>query len=267
MSEVVGAAKPLVEAGKAAAAGYAKSPGKAIVDVGAAHLGLPPPYATYEGFQGVKNMLGAAKDTAGNLGDVFSKLPPGTDKVAAPFVNSLRSADQANLMKLINEQGLEKGFKNFQPPPYMNQAGIDSLNAVRNSFPGVMQRIGNAMAPFVRGASKVLAPIGAAVEGTQAYRQAQQGDYTGAAISGLSAASMFNPVGLLAQPGLAMMQSANRNLQSQTPAQRNESLDSALRGQTPGMYGDMSIPQYSIDEDSKKLNMAIRMKAAKKVLP
>jgi hypothetical protein len=68
------------------------------------------------------------------------------------------------------------------------------------------------------------------------------------------------------------MQSANKNFRSQTPAQQRETVDSALSGQTPGMYGDMGVPSYTTDDDyqdaktSKQITMAIRMKAAKKVL-
>lgn len=138
------------------------------------------------------------------------------------------------------------------------------------AIPGVGTKVRRVVEPVVRGASKVLAPAAAAFEGTQAYQQARQGDFTGAAMSGLNAASMFNPLGLIAQPGLAMMQSANRNFRSQTPAQQRESSMDALSGTAPGMYGG-DIPQYTTDDyedakTSKQITMAIRMKAAKKVL-
>jgi hypothetical protein len=140
-----------------------------------------------------------------------------------------------------------------------------------DAIPGIGTKVRRVVEPIVRGASKVIGPGAAAYEGYQGVQQARQGDYTGATLSGLNAVSMLNPLGLIAQPGIAMMQSANKNFRSQTPAQQRETVDSALSGQTPGMYGDMSAPQYTTDdyEDqkiSKKLSMAVRMKAAKKVL-
>ena len=104
--EVAGAAQPLTQAGKSIVSGYATSPGKAIVDVGAAHLGLPPPYAGYEAYQGVKNLFGAAKQTASNLGEVLSKLPAGTEQAAKPFIDSLNPSDLNKLSESINKYGL-----------------------------------------------------------------------------------------------------------------------------------------------------------------
>lgn len=172
------AAQPLVEAGKTAAAGYARSPGKAIVDVGAAHLGLPPPYATYEGFQGARNLFGAAKETVGNLGEALSKLPPGTDKAAAPFVNELRPSDLARLKDAINTQGLEQAFKTFEAPKYLSAEATQGLNAVRSAFPSGVQKLAQVVAPFARGAAKVAGPVGMGYnlyEAGQAARDTQLG--------------------------------------------------------------------------------------------
>lgn len=177
--KVVQSAAPLVEAGKATAAGYAASPGKAIVDVGAAHLGLPPPYATMEGYQGAKNLFGAAKQTFANLGDAFSSLPAGTDKVAASFVNELRPGDMAKLKDAINTQGLEKAFKTFEAPKYMSAEAVDGLNAVKNAFPSGIQKLGQVAAPIARGVARVAGPAGIAYnlyEAGQAARDTQLGE-------------------------------------------------------------------------------------------
>lgn len=167
------AAQPLVEAGKSAAAGYARSPGKAIVDVGAAHLGLPPPYATYEGFQGAKNLLGAAGQTSKNLSEVFSKLPPGTDRTAAEFINALRPADQTRLLEAINSQGLEKGIKSFEAPRYLTQEAIASLNATKSAFPSGIQKLAQVVGPLARGAARVAGPAGMAYDLYEAYPHLQ----------------------------------------------------------------------------------------------
>ena len=163
-SNVAQAAQPMVQAGRTALQGYAASPGKAIVDVGAAHLGLPPPYAAYEGFQGARNLVSGAKQTVGNLADMFSKLPPGTDRVAAPFVNALKPADQAKFISLANTEGLEKAFKTYQAPAYMAPEAVQSLNATRSAFPSTMQKVGQAVGgvagPVLRGAARVAGPVG-----------------------------------------------------------------------------------------------------------
>lgn len=172
------AAQPLVEAGKSAAAGYAKSPGKAIVDVGAAHLGLPPPYATYEGIQGGRNLFGAAKQTIGNIGEALSKLPPGTDKAAAPFINELHPNDLNKLKNAINTEGLEKAFKTFEAPKYLSAEAAQGLNAVKSAFPTGMQKLGQVVAPLARGVAKVAGPAGMAYnlyEAGQTARDTQLG--------------------------------------------------------------------------------------------
>jgi hypothetical protein len=179
-SEIAQASQPLVQAGRTALQGYAGSPGKAIVDVGAAHLGLPPPYAAYEGFQGARNLVGGAKQTVGNLADMFSKLPPGTDRVAAPFVNALKPADQAKFISLANTEGLEKAFKTYQAPAYMAPEAVQSLNATRSAFPSTMQKVGQAVGgvagPVLRGAARVAGPVGM---GMSVYDAGQMARETG----------------------------------------------------------------------------------------
>ena len=163
-SDVATAAQPLVQAGRTALQGYAASPGKAIVDVGAAHLGLPPPYAAYEGFQGARNLLGGAAETGKNLAEMFGRLPAGTDRVAAPFVNALKPADYANFSKLAQSQGLEQAFKTYQAPAYMAPEAVQSFNATRSAFPSTMQKVGQAVGgvagPMLRGAARVAGPVG-----------------------------------------------------------------------------------------------------------
>lgn len=158
--DVAQASEPLIDAAKSAAAGYAKSPGKAIVDVGAAHLGLPPPYATYEAYQGGKNLLSAAAQTAGNLGEAFGRLPPSTVEQARPFVEALKPRDITALNELINKQGLEKALKSFQAPAYLTDEARAGLAAVQGAFPSTAQKVGQAVMPFVRGAAKVAGPVG-----------------------------------------------------------------------------------------------------------
>ena len=266
--DVVGAAKPLVEAGKDVFAGYAKSPGKAIVDIGAAHLGVPPPYAAYEGYQGVKNMLGAAKETAKNIGDVLGQLPKETVDRIAPnvkyFEETLKPGSKTfdQFKTLADKVGIERAISQFQYPEKLlnNPEFMAAKNEITGIFPTLGEKIGRVVGPILHGASKIAGPAVAAYEGAQGVNQARQGDYTGAGLSGASAASMLNPIGLIAQPGVSMMQSANQNFRQQTPQQQQESAMSALSGTAPGMSGEGAAFL------GNNLDMAIRLKAAKKVL-
>jgi hypothetical protein len=172
--DIVQASQPLVEAGKTALQGYARSPGKAIVDIGAAHLGLPPPYAAYEGFQGVKNVVKGVADTGKNLGEAFSKLPANAETLARPFVNSLNPADVSKLGAEIERVGLNQALKNFKAPAYLGEEALTGLNALKSSIPGPMAKLGQAVMPLVRGAARVAGPAGMAYNLYEAYPHLQQ---------------------------------------------------------------------------------------------
>jgi hypothetical protein len=147
-----------------------------------------------------------------------------------------------------------------------NQPIADSMNKyidVAKAVPGQVANAGKELGGMVgRGALKAIGPAAAAYEGYQAVNQARQGDYPGAAISGASALSALHPLGLIAQPGLAMMRNANENFRQQTPQQQNESAMAALSGTAPGMAGEYT----SASQTDDGITRLIRIAAAKKAL-
>ena len=275
---------PVVEA-------YSKNPLRtAAIDVGTTMLTGAPLGSAYQSVKNFPQRYEVAKQGVAAANAALSKTPPaefnqalaaGKFPDAPDAFRNLRatatrldpafSQQMSDALKAGNDPAVKKLLDKAPDALKKDPKFAAQMQKYLDVIPGVGTKVRRVVEPFVRGASKVLAPAAAAFEGTQAYQQARQGDYTGATMSALNAASMFNPAGILAQPGLAIMQSANKNFRSQTPAQQRETVDAALSGQTPGMYGDMGAPQYTTDDyedakTSKQITMAIRMKAAKKVL-
>jgi hypothetical protein len=275
---------PVVEA-------YSKNPLKAgMIDAVTTMATGAPLGSAYQSIKNLPQRYEVAKQGVAAANAALSKTPPsefnqalaaGKFPDAPDAFRNLRatatkldpafSQQMSDALKAGNDPAVKKLLDKAPDALKKDPKFAAQMQKYLDVIPGVGTKVRRVVEPFVRGASKVLAPAAAAFEGTQAYQQARQGDYTGATMSALNAASMFNPAGILAQPGLAIMQSANKNFRSQTPAQQRESVDAALSGTAPGMYGDMAMP-YSTNDDyedakaSKQITMAVRMKAAKKVL-
>ena len=250
---------PLVDRARGTLAGYVKNPAQAIVDVGAAHLGLPPPYATtsgikglYDTYQGVKNSLNTAQGLASQIDET-----PGVKTAFNKLIDNLPKEEALRMNDLINKRGAQ-GLKEFISSSSDKIKAMPEIKELAGVIPSRLQQAGRVLAPIGRTLGKVAGPLGSILEGVQGYNQAQQGDYTGAGISGLSAASMLNPLGLIAQPGISMMQSANNNFQQQTPEQQKESAMTALSGQGYGQSGEY-FPQ---PDDQDKIDKLMRKQAA-----
>lgn len=174
---VAEAGQPFAQGVKNALSGYIKNPAQAVVDYGAVHLGLPPPYATGHTVKGLYETYKGAQQTAGNLLDAFSNLPAGTDKLAGPFVNELSAPERSALLKSANEVGIDRALKTFQPAASMSPEALQSLSAIKNAIPGPAQRIASAAGgiagPLARGALKVLGPVGMAANLYDAGRMAR----------------------------------------------------------------------------------------------
>jgi hypothetical protein len=266
-----GAVSPFVDAAKGAIQGYKANPVGAVADTLLVSHGLPPMVGGY-------NTLQSANEARQKIAQSVSQgvpLPSGRTTTMEPYWgvrDALRDAGRGDLYQGMADAW--KAGKNDAVIKYLNEhpeiqtmAKKDpnlaaKLAVYSESAPGLLTRAGRIAAPILRGVSKVAAPVGAALEAGQGVQQAQQGDYTGAALSGLGAASMFNPVGMLAQPGLGIMQSANQNFQQQPRYQQRQSVDAALGGTAPGMFGG-DFPQQ---DNERAIQMAVRLKAAKKVL-
>jgi hypothetical protein len=266
-----GAISPFADAAKTAIQGYKTNPVGAVADTLLVSHGLPP-------VVGGINTLKSANEARQNIAQSVSQgepLPGGRTTTMEPYWgvrDALRDAGRGDLYKGMADAWAQG--KNDAVMKYLNQHPEIQTMAKTNpdlaaklaeysqSTPGLLTRAGRIAAPILRGVSKVAAPVGAALEAGQGLQQAQQGDYTGATMSGLGAASMFNPVGMIAQPGLSMMQTANQNFQQQPRYQQRQSVEASLGGTAPGMFGG-DFPQQ---DNERAIQMAIRLKAAKKVL-
>jgi hypothetical protein len=243
--DVVQAARPLTQSLQALPATYAAAPGKAVVDVGAAALGLPPPYASLQAARGVGNMFSAAGQTMQNLSDVLNRLPPGTDAQAAKFINELRPAEVQKLGQAINTQGLERAIKTFELPGYVSAEARAGLAATQSAFPTGMQKLGAVAGPLVRGAARVAGPVGLAYDVYEAYPYLKQAD--------LGARSASGETANLRQ------QAQQRPLNVPTPAPLS-------RQEAQNLYqsGDMRLRQ--IYQNDAELASLIRRRAAEQVL-
>lgn len=245
VKDVYQAGQPLVEAGKEAFQGYARSPGKAIVDVGAAHLGLPPPYASMEAYNKIKNTLGAAGQTMTNIGDVLGQWGPEAEANARNFLKGLKPADASKFVELANSQGLSKAFSTYQVPGYVSEEALQSFNAVKGAAPTTMSKIGAVAGPIARGVARVAGPVGTAYnlyEAGQMARDTELGQR-------------------LAQGQGQLAEQAFR----QGPVQTYQGPPlSAYEAQNVLSSGSKRDIDYFGGAD--RLNMIIRLQAAKKVL-
>lgn len=243
--DVVQAARPLTQSLQALPATYAAAPGKAVVDVGAAALGLPPPYASVQAARGVGNMFTAAGQTVQNLGDILSRLPAGTDTQAAKFINELRPAEIQKLSQAINTQGLERAIKTFELPTYVSADARAGLAATQGAFPTGMQKLGAVAGPLARGAARVAGPVGLAYDVYEAYPYLKQAE--------LGARSASGETANLRQ------QAQQRQINMPTPAPLT-SQEAANLYQS----GDMRLRQ--IYQNDAELASLIRRRAAEQVL-
>ena len=253
--------KPLTENVTNRIGQYIAKPAKAVVDAATVlSTGMPiAPAAMYDTYKAVQESIPKMRQALGSVGDI-------SPEAVATFADKLKSKDFAAFQDLVKTQGGKAAVQTYQLPAYLAndaeaQAAFNAMKTQAQAAPGMISRVAG---PILNTAAKVAGPVMAGVEGYEGLKQARQGDRTGAALSGLGAASMLNPIGLLAQPGISMMQSANQNFRQQTPQQQQESSMDALSGTAPGMAGEAAA--FAGNNMQDRINMAIRLRAAKKVL-
>jgi len=168
------AAQPMVDVGRSVVQGYKSNPLGGLTDAVLLHGGLPPVFGGAKSAEAMYNMYKGVQQTAGNISEMLSKLPPGTDRAAAPFVNALNPADQARFFQLAKTQGIEQAFKTYQAPGYLGAEAVQSLNAVKGAFPTTLQKIGQVAAPIARGIGKIAGPAGMALNMYDAGQMARE---------------------------------------------------------------------------------------------
>jgi hypothetical protein len=202
-----------------------------------------------EYYNALKDYLGQPK-TITPEAEAAIKANPIIDKLNGDQLRKLREAASAgNYDSVAGEKWAS------------TKEGKALLDELRTLEPTMMTKVGRVAGPILKTVGQVATPALAGYEGIQGIKQAQHGQYTPAALSGLSAASMFAGVpGMIAQPGIAMMQNAAQNFQQQTPQQQQESAMAALSGQAPGQYGEA----LALSQPPTAANFMERIKALSK---
>jgi hypothetical protein len=238
--------KPFVQAGTQTLGKYVQSPIKAGIDVTAMMMGSPvPPVGAMSMYDTMKKTAEAGKTVFNNINQAISYLPKGIDVEAATFLNGLSPEDQGKLLKDINTKGLDKAFKEFKAPQYLDEAGRAALQATQSSFPSTMTKVGRAIAPLARTAARVAGPVGTAMQVNEALPYLEQ-----------------SQIGQRTRQGeVGQLMRGSRNMMLNQPTPQPLSPDEAQNLLSSG--NRRMIDMYGGDE---ALKMSIRRKAAQKVL-
>lgn len=238
--------KPFVQAGTQTLGKYIQSPVKAGIDVTAMMLGSPvPPVGAMSMYDTMRKTAEAGKTVFNNINQALSYLPKGIDVEAATFLNGLSPEDQGRLLKDINTKGLDKAFKEFSAPEYLDKTGREALKATQSGFPSTMTKVGRAIAPVARTAARVAGPVGTAMQVAEAMPYMEQ--------SQIGQRTKTGEVGQLMRGSRNMMLN-QPTAQPLSPVEAENLLGSGNR-RMMDIYGG-----------EEALRMAVRRKAAQKVL-
>lgn len=112
---------------------------------------------------------GAMPDIRANITSMLGQLPRGTDVAADQFLRGLQPQDVQRLDQDIRTKGLDRAFREFQAPQYLDDAGRQALQQVQGSFPTGMQRLGRAANLVGRTAARFAGPVGLAATAYDVY--------------------------------------------------------------------------------------------------
>jgi hypothetical protein len=167
-------AAPMVQAGKGALGGYIKNPITAAVDIGAVHMGLPPPYATAETAKGLYNTYGAAKASMNTAQGLASRIAetPGVEASFNKIINALPKADALRMNELINKRGAQ-GLKEFIESAPDAIKAMPEAKELAGMVPTRGQQAMRVLGPAMRGVAKVAGPAGLAMNAYDAAQYAE----------------------------------------------------------------------------------------------
>ena len=167
-------ASPMVQAGKGALGGYIKNPITAAVDVGAVHMGLPPPYATAETAKGLYNTYGAAKASLNTAQGLASRIAetPGVEASFNKIIDALPKADALRMNGLINKRGAQ-GLKEFIESAPDAIKAMPEAKELAGMVPTRGQQVMRVLGPAMRGVAKIAGPAGLAMNAYDAAQYAE----------------------------------------------------------------------------------------------
>lgn len=193
---------PMIEAVPKTLGLYGSKPVTGIADVAAVAMGFPPPVASYQAGKGIMALPSAISATTSEIGkmtssgeaipgsprtttmDPYFKLRDAVRSAGAPEIydNLMASewkkdangkpvpgtgGNNAVIKNLENDSKFQKLLKNS---PEVAQA----YEAYRGAVPSKMAQVGKVVAPVVRGAARVLGPVGMAADVYQAQEFARE---------------------------------------------------------------------------------------------
>lgn len=118
---------------------------------------------------------GAVPEMAQQIDNILGQLPKGTDVNADQFLRGLSPEDQQRFVRQVQTDGLEKAFKNFQAPAYMDEAGRTALKGVQQAFPSGMAKLGTAAGLVGRTAARFAGPVGLGMAAYDLYELGRYG--------------------------------------------------------------------------------------------
>jgi hypothetical protein len=165
---------PLAEAAKGTLGGYVKNPVQGVIDVGAMHFGLPPPYASVDAAKGLYNTYGAARAAMNTAQGLASKIAetPGVEASFNKLIDALPRAEALRMNDLIYKRGAQ-GLKEFLDSAPEAIKAMPEAKELAGMVPSRMAQAGKVVAPVLRTAGKVLGPAGLALNAYDASQYAQ----------------------------------------------------------------------------------------------
>jgi hypothetical protein len=118
---------------------------------------------------------GALPEMAQQIDNILGQLPKGTDVNADQFLRGLSPQDQQRFVQQVETDGLERAFKNFKAPAYMDEAGQTALRGVQQAFPSGMSKLGTAAGLLGRTAARFAGPVGIGMAAYDLYELGQYG--------------------------------------------------------------------------------------------
>jgi hypothetical protein len=229
---------------------YVQAPVKGVIDLGAAAMGFPPPYAATESAMSLYDKYKAAKQGVSEASKLLSNTP---GNPANYFAMGKAVPEAASILKdLYDNKGGPNAIKAWLNSPeasqYMNNPAFrEAADAYMGKVPSTMQQVGKVVGPLARGAGRVLGPAGMAMNMYDASQYAE--------------ASKLGERLAQGEGGMAQQNFRNQNVpygsgftNTMTPDQAQAVLESGNERDITAFGG------------RDKLNELIRLKAAERVL-
>ena len=182
------AVSPFMEVGKGVIQGYKNNPVGGLADAVLMHGGMPPVFGTAKGFETIKDMYGAAKQTAANVGKGVSQsnliVSPVTGKPYPESVPDFRSMQKAapeiapklsELYKTGGNNGVNAWLSSAEGQAALkaNPELAAAAEQYAGKIPGRFAQIGKVIGPVARAVGKVAGPAGLALNAYDAAQYAQ----------------------------------------------------------------------------------------------